>query len=517
MLAAMAVLAGATLPPTGSPTGAPLEILGEALMMLSDLFDTVLSPEGADHSTSEGRLQWTHYFAVVAFTSGDDDMVHAVVRTAEIFVDSHDALRDDPDYIDLAALFEQATGLSINGYMLVMVSLLVKLFAVNAKNAANESAVIPKAYFSDFSPILRERFLALAGRDSTRFCEAATETWKPGQLRPLSLLPAEQSPVVHFEEGSVCLSVRLLEEKLTSGLYHVLLNARPGDEHKKFRARYQRFIGRVFERYVERAGRRIAAHLAERSGWHPRERFDGVPARFISEQELRNALNSTSGPTPSFCDAALVVGQDIILIECKAQFFSLPSRTGEAPEQFFSRLREIVVDGVRQLNETLKLIVAGRLQSLGLRTERIRRVFPVVVSLEELPICADVRAWIDTELAEACVMPEARIGPAIVFAPEFFCARDLEWLEAVVEHTNERPGNLIARKHSKASWYGVSPATWGHIAKVLPGDRHATLATHHLQRWEKLNDEMRQFFREQTTGRAGGDQNGDDEANPGGQ
>jgi hypothetical protein len=495
LLAAMAVLAGSTLPPIGAPTGAPRDGLGEALMMLNDLIETVLSPVGADPATPEGRLRWVHYFAVAAFARGHDPMVQAVVRTAEIYLDAHDDLRDDPHYVDLAALFEEATGLTLDAYVFVTVALIGTMLEVTARTAATKSALISKDFFGGFPPEMRARFLALAGQDSATFCQEAAKAWPPGALRPITLLPVEQSPLVRNDEGPVCLSVQLLERRLTAGLYHVLLNARGGDEHRKFRQRYQQFIGRVFERYVERATRRIGGYLAARGGWHPRERRGGGPTRYLTEAEMLVALAGATSATPSVCDGVLVVGQDVLLIESKARFFSLPARTGEAPDELLTRLREITVGGARQLDATLSHIAAGQLRAVGLAPERIRRVFPIVVSLEEPPITPEVRAWIDDEMAAAGVLQRDTVGPMRVYAPEFFAARDLEWIEAVVEHTPHRPGDLIARKHSRPFWYGISLVAWGDLADVLREDGGPVLVTHHQQRREELSRRMRAYFR----------------------
>lgn len=509
LMAAMAVLAGATLPPAGEQTGAPLEMIGEALMMLNDLVDTVHSPVDVDPTTPEGRLQWVHYFAVMAFIRGEDSTVEAMVRTAEIFLVHHDELHDDPDYVDLATLFEEATGLTLDAYFLVSVALIGKMFGITAEDAASQRALIPSGFFSGFSAAMRTRFLSLVGHDSATFCRDAARAWPKGELRPLKILPVELSPIVHFGEGHVCLSVQLLERRLTTGIYHVLLNARPGPADRSFRERYQRFIGRAFEKYVERAALRIVEHLVAQRGWHPRDRRGGGPARFFTEEALRAALVPAPAQTPSICDGALLVGQDLFLIECKARFFSLAERTGDAPDSLTKRLREITVRGTRQLNATLALIAAGRFRELGLVPGRIRRVFPVVISLEELPLSAVVRSWVDDELAANGVLPDDMVGSMRVFAPEYLSARDLEWLEAVVEHTGRRPGDLVVQKQSRPFWHGISFISWGRLAKVLPDRGGATMVTYHRRRWEELTDRMRAFFRAQTANIAARDERGD--------
>jgi hypothetical protein len=51
---------------------------------------------------------------------------------------------------------------------------------------------------------------------------------RPEILRPGYRLPLECSPLVRFERTAVCLSLPLLEDRLTDGLYHILFNARLG-------------------------------------------------------------------------------------------------------------------------------------------------------------------------------------------------------------------------------------------------------------------------------------------------
>lgn len=502
LLAAMAVLAGSVLPPDGPPTEAARDGLGEALLMLSDLMEGVLTPVGHDMDTSEGRRRWLHYFAVAAFALGADDTVHAVVRTVEIYLDAHDELREDPHYVDLAALFAEATGLPLDAYLLVAVALIGTLFRITAETAPTKHAFIGDDFFASFPPPLRERFLALVGDDATTFCEAARTAWPVGALRPFALLPVEQSPLVRFEPGAVCLSVRLLERRLTAGIYHVLLNARPGDEHRKFRQHLQQFIGRVFERYVERSMGRMVERLRARPGWHPRERRGHGPAYFVTEAAMLAAVGGATGKTPSVCDGALVVGQDVFLVETKARFFSLRARTGDAPDELFKRLREITVDGTRQLDATVEHLAAGRLRAVGLDDRRVRRIFPMVVSLEDLPITPEVRAWVDDEIASEGYLRRDTVGPASVYLPELLTARDLEWLELVIERTPERPGDLLARKQSRAFWHSISLVSWDSVANVLPDIPGPDHLSHHAARWEALMERVGPYLREHESARA---------------
>lgn len=491
----MGVLAGVYALSDSRIPDIPLEGLGEALLMLNDLVDVAVTPEGRDHSTPEGRKSWAHYFAVAAFSQGDEGTVPAVVRAVDIFLDPHEGLHDDPNYVDLRALFEEATGLSLEAYIVVTVALIARMQSITIDNAHESSAIVNHDYFSVFPVSVRRLFFQLTGVDHLRFQDLARSDSPVGELRPFKLLAVEQSPLVHFGDSSVCLSTKYLERRLTTGLYHILLNARSGNEHASFRLKLQRYIGAVFESYIVRSLARMQEILSAKAGWHPKERRGRGPVWFVTESELRSALPRQSRNSTSVCDAILVVGRDAFFIECKARVISSEARSGRDPDMLFEKLSEITVKGSRQIDSTITHFFAGDFSPLGLESSRIQRVFPIVVSMDELPISPEVRSWIDEELQSAAILQRSGGGHAQVFSPEFMSGKDWNWLELALEKTSFRPGNLIERKHSRTFWYGISFGTWGHISRIVDDNRGSKNAQWQEKRWNELTDRTRDFFK----------------------
>ena len=146
-LAALAVLAGSELPPEGPSTEKSLEPLGEALLMMNDLLGDVLDPSSSDIDTPEGALRWLHYFAVPAFGRGSNPVIHDVVRAVDLYLTPHEGLRDHPDYVDLPALFHEATHLSADAYMLALLAFVGRMYGVSRDNAASASAVVSYGAF----------------------------------------------------------------------------------------------------------------------------------------------------------------------------------------------------------------------------------------------------------------------------------------------------------------------------------------------------------------------------------
>jgi hypothetical protein len=190
-----------------------------------------------------------------------------------------------------------------------------------------------------------------------------------------------------------------------------------------------------------------------------------------------------------------MAGQDLLLFEVKAKFFSLDARTGRSQEEFFKRLHEIVVDGAWQLDESLKHLRHGRLESLGLTQKRVRRVFPVVVSLDPVPMSAPLRSWIDEQISSRELL-RALPGDEFELMPLEVCsARDLEWLEAIIDGEPIRPGDLLHKKVSTPYGRSVGLTTWT-STHPLPTPRILrSYPIHHEKRWDTLAEGAVEFFR----------------------
>ncbi|MES2177843.1 MAG: hypothetical protein V4550_08235 [Gemmatimonadota bacterium] len=485
-LAALVQVAAAHLPLQGhSGDHRPrYQRLGEALLIIHDLIDgnEPSNPAGMPVNTEEGLRVWAYYTAVVAAELGYGPSVHAVARSVELFLSPHPELVEDASYVDLASLFTSATGLSQDEYALALFAFFGSVLRVTPDNVANTSAAITfdalREPELELSPEKIQRFFDLVGEPANAFCDRVKAHYPLAAIVPGDRLPLEQSPMVQFGEHVVCLSVRLLERRLTDGLYHVLLNANPFGESAA-RQRVQRFLGRVFEEYVVASVRRIATE---------QQRKHRTKVRVWNEKELQAACPYAKGKTSSVCDAALLVGNDLFLIEAKAKMFSLAVRTGGARDAFFEKVSEIAVDGVRQIESTLQLLNAGVFDGLGLNFRKVKRVFPIVVSLQHISVTAWLQAWIDRELCVRGVLQNQTGRPAVQ-APLLMDAEGLEYVELCGE-AGDKLARVIASRFKTTIAAGLSVSNWSAQNDLARKRDRSARIRHHAAVYGRLGEKL---------------------------
>lgn len=440
-----------------------LHNIGMALLLMNDLMESdPASPQKTDPSTPEGRQAWLYFLSHAASERGAEASVHLIARAADLFLSTPPHLRGHPDFVDLSALFFEASGLSIDAYVLVILAFLGGLYSIDASNVHQRNATINiKQFESDhlrFTEADTDKFFALVGLPVDEFVERMIGAYPHGTLQPLYLLPLEESPIVRFGDSGVCHSIHLLESRLTSGLYHLLLNAKAD---KASRAKLQRLFGSVFADYVDRSFERISKGFPNRNKRRKGKVFS--LNSYFRERQLSEQISRTSGPTLPLCDGILVFNDMAVLVESKARLFPLAARSEGDLEKFFTRLREIVVGGARQLDATLGHLAEGRFQNLPIELRALRRVVPIIVSLQDVALNPMLRDWIDLEIKAAGYFVEPRVAHARVSPVQFFGPGDLEMLELIVEDTGKEPNVILAqflnddygKGYSFSSWIGL--------------------------------------------------------------
>lgn len=489
-------VAAQVLPADESSRGEPLNALGEALLIVNDLLSQeALTPQGIDAATPEGERQWTYFLSVQAAALGAEPAVHRIARAYDLFLTDRPELSGDASYIDLPALFTETTGLSISQYALVFFAFAGVLNGITAENVAHQNAAINLSYFSSLSITTAEidRFFSVAGQHVAAFLAEMRHAYPNGLLRPGYRLPLERSPLVRFETTAVCLSLPLLEDRLTDGLYHILFNARPGNAGMAFRDRFMRYVGTVFERYVEGSFCRIAQYEhAKRRDAKPRAR---PSSRFISGRQLFECLSDQPGPTPSLCDGILVVADAIVLVESKARMLSLAARAGESEEEFFERMEDIVVAGARQLGATLRLLAAGSFRNLDLDPKNIRRAIPAIVSLQRISLNVLFKKWIDSRLAAEGLLQRRIIENIRISELELLDAGDLAFLELAAQSSRFTPVDVLWRKSGDDFGRTQSLSTWAIVRKVPPEVSGNARSHYHGERYHDLAELAKIYLR----------------------
>lgn len=381
-------------PPTGyvEQNRSPVR-LGEALLMIGDLLSQETPPSDL---AAPGALEWwTHFMVTNTMFYHRGDAVHDFARTYELYLTDHNTASGQGRITqDFPALVKHATGLSAAEYWAIAFAFLAGWAFPSVDQALSKPGWIDvETYFSSnfkFLPSLVEQFFQLFSRSP----EDLRLQIDPKAL-PFDPMPLAQYPLVQVSGRAYCPSVHLMRLKMTSGLYHLLLNALGTPREKNV---FHAHLGDVVNEYVQQLFERVYARVPAR-----------LQGRYFSEGEIRTALGGSGEKTTrSFCDGIILDGDAAILIEVKAARFSLARRTGQDPEGFLEKLHEIFIDGLSQIEETIRHIDSGRLTALGLHPDRLRHIFPLIVTLEPISMRAPVYQYIS---GKSPLRPSARLEP----------------------------------------------------------------------------------------------------------
>jgi len=392
----------------------------EALLMLNDLVErTPAIPSSADASSEDGQRALVYFLYVAGAAQLQYNEVNLLARTFDLFLSGHPGIYSASGVsLNLPAIVEELTGLAPDVYWAILFAILARYYSVNVDNAHKVGAWIDRSrYFNlyDISPEELTRWFGFVSQDIDTLRRNVARLYSLTNIRPFHTLPLASAPVVLDGNLALCPILRLLFEKMTSGLYHVLLNARKED---RARGDFQRYVGDVFQDYIHRLLLRV---YTTASGGSPRY----IDAATLDREV--GAISPPKGGTPSRCDGLILYDDAIICIETKAKFFPTDVRSGDNAELFFERLYGIYVDAARQIDATIDHVNAGALVRLGIDCSKVRRFFPLIVTLQDFPMRPEIYAFLQRRIADEGLLKQA--GTAAFQALD---AEEIEVLEVAL-------------------------------------------------------------------------------------
>jgi hypothetical protein len=451
----------ALLPADSSSQPVGADILAEALLMLNNLNEqTPLTPRFNPRTDADVR-SWIYYFTVAALFHVRPDLMYALVRFHDIFLTDRPYLRDASGYLNLPELTERTTGLAPDAMWGILVAILSVFHAIDRTNANSAAAAITRpVFFTDqynFSAPEVDSFFRLVSADAEGLRDRITTLYSPDNIRPYHVLPLMVAPLVNIGDWSVCPMLRLLVDKLTIGLYHLLLN---GTEPRK-RDGYLTYVGRVFEDYVDQLFRRVYSAPARA----------GVP-RYLSEAELRAVMHTKKGSPPPVCDGLILDGDRIVLVETKVQLLSAPVRAGDDQAQFFKRVDEMLSRSAQQVDATIQHIRDGQFLALGIDPKRVRVYIPLFVNLQELPMAPIFYRFITRCLAEQDLLRGTDVRPF-----QLLYIGNLEQLEVALAEGQSLAAIFEEKSRDPDSvWEGFADYAWRTGKPTTKGARNPYLA-----------------------------------------
>jgi hypothetical protein len=278
---------------------------------------------------------------------------------------------NSPDYVNIEAAFREATGVDIVDYLAAGFALLAHFMRFKTAKAFEEYPF--GVSWDDLNVSLPERgaakrFVQHIAQPVRRLArEFRSMPSKPG-LAGASLLPFFRTPVVLMQSGDlVPVSLRLLFEKLTDGVYWTLLEhmkARYGD--KGF-YRFTRFVGELFQAHVYDA----LSHAYADSPLLSKRLFGEVR---YGQPEVKGA------------DATLIYGDVVVFFEVSTSRLRYQQTVLRGDlEAFDEDIEKCVIGNAKQLTRVVADFRRGDLVFDGLDPARVHHIFPVIVLLEPFP------------------------------------------------------------------------------------------------------------------------------------
>lgn len=412
-----------------------LTSFGEALLIVSDLIEgEPAEVTGANPETDEGAQRWLRYFIANSLFHHGTNLAHSLPRGYNLFLTDRARLSDHPAYIDLPERAEELTGLAPQEIWLALFALLGNWHVSSDDDEVLPAVLARDRYFEnyDIPPERVDMFYGLAVADGNRLQEQVRDHYAPEDLRPYHNLPFARYPLVELGENLYCVSTKLLYERISLGLYHLFLD--PGSTTRDDRDRFLTYSGAVFEEYV--------TELLERT-------FPETAGRLITESELSEHLPAQS------CDAAIVYEDSLVLIEAKASIFSLEARSGEDWPLLERQFHDLFTDAAVQLDGSIDAIEEGALAPLGVISDRVRRYYPVVVTLEGIALTAPLYSAIAEELEQRELLRQQNAAPLQVLDID-----ELEFLEIGLSR-GHRLDRLLSEKVEAPRDRADSFGNWG--------------------------------------------------------
>lgn len=291
---------------------------------------------------------------------------NALGRNEDLFIHIPQSLSGHHQYLDLPSLFREATGLTIEDYLLLGFSLSIQLVQQKDGRYKLESAFVnPDTYLSK-SIVPEEELENLFEQFATN--TAVLQTLFSKQDNPgfeFNFDGLVQHPLVTFDGIKFFpLYLGFLHDKLTIQVYWILFDHIKGKYGEKRRKRYTNFMGACFEEYAYR--------LLERM----------YPSSLIVGKRLVKEFDYKIGKTPyKSVDSVLINPTSLILFEAKISQLQvhLTGILGDLPA-FRKDIRKIVVEAATQIQRTKEHFQTGLFaKEIPVGTSDVKSIYPVII------------------------------------------------------------------------------------------------------------------------------------------
>jgi hypothetical protein len=348
---------------------------GTMLLMVNDHFHYGLYPfpgrDGVDEFEKLSRV--VAEFVPVSEYSGF--LIENKLARAHIMMTKYtNQLRGHADFIDIGAEYEKVTGISLLDYEALALGLFtrctVNITLEALRTNAWVAAIRPENFHQTAIPRVTVDAFLREFTDTPEGVAASIAASRRARqdFGPNDFTVFRKKPLIREVYGSLPTDVFFVIEKFETGPYWCIsgIDTSTGDK-------LHRFWGAVFEQYVNGA----VAAATKMAG-----------SRFIPNPRL------ISDPNVQVCDALLIEGDALVVMEYKASMFTARSKYSgdhvrlrdEIEAKLVRDRAENKKKGVEQLADAVALLFSDPSVELikGLDVSSIKRVYPLLVTLDDL-------------------------------------------------------------------------------------------------------------------------------------
>lgn len=224
----------------------PLSSLGEVLFMITDLINQETEPSPGDPGEDVPQ-EWMQFFITNGLFHTGGRFFTKMTRSHDLYLTDRSQLKRLAAYIDLPTLSEGITGLKPSELWCGLFALVSHWMKVDLASHKVNGRLDVDAYLSKLK-LNAQQFFGFAVGSARKIQKEVRDRYEPGLLAPYDVLPLARKPVVKMGGYYYCTSASLLQEKLSTGLYHLFLDPKETTEGE--RKRFLNYVGRVVEEYV---------------------------------------------------------------------------------------------------------------------------------------------------------------------------------------------------------------------------------------------------------------------------
>ncbi len=246
--------------------------------------------------------------------------------------------------------FQEITNLSISDFMTIGFGFYIQ--AVKYGTVSIENLLIDGHEVFNRSKV--ELFLSQTQADYSEFRKIAKSTAQttgvPEQER-YAYNPLYEKPIIKCQDGTLVVPViQMLQQKITWGIYYMLLDKDKQDFTNKF--------GYILEKYVGEL-------LSDMTG----------STELMAEMSGKVNKSEAKGPADWFW----MKGEDIVLIESKKSVLTLSARTRNSPQDVENNIKNSLHDAMKQLKKNINRLKNNLWPIHGFSSDT--KIFPLIVTL----------------------------------------------------------------------------------------------------------------------------------------